>query len=65
MFALELTFILVQCMKILKEKIPSFGFLEIQDFFNATYFYYLYFKDILYHEGCIVTLHNIKYIQML
>ena len=52
-------------MKILKQKIPSFGFLEIQDFFNATYVYYLYFKDILYHEGCIVTLHNIKYIQML
>ena len=29
--------------------------------FNAIYFYYLYFKDVLHHKGCIVTLHNIKY----
>lgn len=32
MFALELQLIVVQCMKILKQKIPNFGFLEVQDF---------------------------------
>ena len=33
--------------------------------FNAIYFYYLYFKDVMHHKGYIVTLHNIKYTQML